>query len=845
MEFKPFLYNTGKNNNKVKYSYIGQFKVENDVNVWDGLGLIYWDGGELFIGNWKDGDKYGFGLHRNEDSVITLSHYDNWDYKGPTVMANKSKKFFFFVEEEGKKDYAFLVSSGEVLEEIKFLPEGGYESVKKFDFICPEFEIDFPTASLQHLTVRKLKKIEGKNKDGNEWESYTPNGELEGICSSTWSDGDVHLGLYEDGRRNGFGCYLTKSYLEFSNFRNGSSQTSFICWPEDDECGIYVTSSFEKGAVNYKFYIDKNATLHYVTYEGKEPKEKEFHLVLPSINGDEIKTRKKRGKKPGSKEEDKKPDLDIAAFFDQFDTTPPKKESKDEEDVEDTPEDVEDTKEEAKPEIDYEEKLAKLIGLDTVKKQIKRIKAFVRKNKEDLNIHMCFKGNPGTGKTEVARLLAGILHKEGVLKTANLLEIDRTGLVGKFIGETGIKTHEAIEQAMGGVLFIDEAYTLAAGGDDSKDFGKEAIATLLKEMEDKRGKFCVILAGYTREMDQMIATNPGFKSRIQFHVDFPNYNRDELKDIAKLMLEKEEYKMSEEALDKTIDIAYSSAKDRDFANARNVRNTLDKLIMIQNERTIEDLEDREIAVEDVNTYMDEIKYVPPVKVDPQKVDFELIKQISENYDDARYRFSKDAMEEAAVYLQMELENGGQAEGSGFIISPEGVIATCAHCVEGCKKITANLNFISHSGKRIKDVYDTVIVGIDHDNDVAVIKLVGLRNTPEYYPLAKRSDKDLLPLTEIAMAGYPYGGKRLPQISFNEGMTQSVNPDHEGHKIVLCDLSGHGGNSGSGVISKSSGRVVGVFSGSLLQPLGSTSGVEEINYYRPIEFVWDILEKNKK
>jgi SpoVK/Ycf46/Vps4 family AAA+-type ATPase len=182
-----------------------------------------------------------------------------------------------------------------------------------------------------------------------------------------------------------------------------------------------------------------------------------------------------------------------------------------------------------------EKKLNKLIGLSSIKESIKKIKAYALANKDsdDLNVHMCFYGNPGSGKTEVARIIAGILHENGILPTKKVVEVDRGGLVGQYVGETPQKTMYKIQEAMGGVLFVDEAYALVPKTGGGFDYGHEAVATLIKAMEDYRGKFCVILAGYRNEMQQMLSSNPGFKSRIQFELDFPNYSREELGQITK------------------------------------------------------------------------------------------------------------------------------------------------------------------------------------------------------------------------------------------------------------------------------------------------------------------------
>ena len=256
-----------------------------------------------------------------------------------------------------------------------------------------------------------------------------------------------------------------------------------------------------------------------------------------------------------------------------------------------------------------EEKLNKLIGLNGIKESIKKIKAYALANKDskDLNIHMCFLGNPGSGKTEVARYIASILYENKILPTNKVIEVDRSGLVSQYFGATAEKTSGVISRAMGGVLFIDEAYALANNPDESRtDYGKEAIDTLVKAMEDYRGKFCVILAGYKNETLQMLSANPGFKSRIQFILDFPNYSREELKSITELMLANRQYTIGDAAMSRILDITDIKRKEPNFANAREIRNILDQVIMCQNMRCA-GTTDNELGIVDVNKYIRDAK----------------------------------------------------------------------------------------------------------------------------------------------------------------------------------------------------------------------------------------------
>ncbi|MCL4425742.1 MAG: stage V sporulation protein K [Firmicutes bacterium] len=239
--------------------------------------------------------------------------------------------------------------------------------------------------------------------------------------------------------------------------------------------------------------------------------------------------------------------------------------------------------------------LDSLIGLTEVKELVKEIQAFVeiqrRRAKENLVseplvLHMIFKGNPGTGKTTVARILGKIFREMGVLQRGHLVEVERADLVGEYIGHTAQKTREQIKRALGGILFIDEAYALARGGE--KDFGKEAIDTLVKSMEDHRDNLILILAGYLQEMETFVRTNPGLRSRFPIHIDFPDYDVQELLEIAELLLKKRQYRFSPEAREVlTASLLQKTAsKESHFGNARLVRNIIEKSLRQQAVRLV-------------------------------------------------------------------------------------------------------------------------------------------------------------------------------------------------------------------------------------------------------------------
>ena len=254
-----------------------------------------------------------------------------------------------------------------------------------------------------------------------------------------------------------------------------------------------------------------------------------------------------------------------------------------------------DAKPEELPKENLEDLLAELngyIGLDTVKEEIDTLVHWIQMQQlrkehdlptSDLSLHMVFSGNPGTGKTTIARFLSKIFHSLGILSKGQLVEVDRGDLVAGYVGQTAIKTKDAIKKAMGGVLFIDEAYALTNRGEN--DYGAEAVDTLLKAMEDHRDDLIVIVAGYIEPMEKFLHSNPGLESRFNRFIDFPDYTLDELMGIFDLRMSKAGYTMDDEAraaLRQKIDIERVDVKG--FGNARGVRNLFETIIARQADR---------------------------------------------------------------------------------------------------------------------------------------------------------------------------------------------------------------------------------------------------------------------
>jgi len=236
-----------------------------------------------------------------------------------------------------------------------------------------------------------------------------------------------------------------------------------------------------------------------------------------------------------------------------------------------------------------------LVGLVPVKSRIREIAALlvidrlrkkVNLTSNSPGLHMSFTGSPGTGKTTVALRMADILYKLGYCRKGHLLTVTRDDLVGQYIGHTAPKTKEVLKKALGGILFIDEAYYLYKP-DNERDYGAEAIEILLQVMENQRDDLVVILAGYKDRMERFYESNPGLSSRIANHVDFPDYSADELLTIGKIMLEEQQYQFTPDAEKAFLDYIEKRKEQPLFANARSVKNALDRARMRQANRNFE------------------------------------------------------------------------------------------------------------------------------------------------------------------------------------------------------------------------------------------------------------------
>lgn len=273
----------------------------------------------------------------------------------------------------------------------------------------------------------------------------------------------------------------------------------------------------------------------------------------------------------------------------------------------------------------YDE-LSEMIGLDSAKKIINKALDFYKARSlfADKGIdngrpamHMVFTGNPGTAKTSVARLFAKILRENEILSEGHLVELGRADLVAKFVGWTANTVKKAFARAKGGVLFIDEAYSLVDDRDGS--FGDEAINTIVQEMENRRDQVVVIFAGYPKKMEKFLDKNPGLRSRIAFHVQFDDYTEDELCDIAKLMAKKQDLRLTDGAISKMHDVFAKAREDEEFGNGRFVRNVLEDARMAQASRLVE-MDFNEVKKKDVHTIIaDDIEMPVAIEKNQERV----------------------------------------------------------------------------------------------------------------------------------------------------------------------------------------------------------------------------------
>ncbi len=475
---------------------------------------------------------------------------------------------------------------------------------------------------------------------------------------------------------------------------------------------------------------------------------------------------------------------------------------------------------------DSEERLNNLIGLELVKKQINRFTKIALKSIAEgrlINLNMMFLGNPGTGKTTVARIIADLFYKNGILPTNNLVEGSRETLVGMHVGETSEKTNAAFQSAMGGVLFIDEAYSLYAP-DVLNDFGKIAAAELIKLIEENRGKICVIFAGYKNEMHNLLNINPGLKSRFQYEINFEDYSKEELEKILDFNLEKRKYEIEPKAKELLIDYVDSLRKTPNFSNAREIRNSVEQALMYQAVRTFENDSNNNLIIEDdILNYLNDFKENKNENIlkSAPMIDLNTLRKYSE----LKLELKKDRQKIIEAVVEIKATFNNDSYSSGFVISPDGYIVTCSHSVKGANRIVVRRRIKDRLGNIVETYHECKIAGYDEFQDVAIIKMDNLDNSKfPYLPLS--FDNELsLPLTPIVVFGYPLGVTTFDNLSCYNGYISSAQKI-EGKECYNFDVVAMPGSSGACVIDTEKMKVIAIVNGAAGQnenliPFGST------------------------
>lgn len=470
--------------------------------------------------------------------------------------------------------------------------------------------------------------------------------------------------------------------------------------------------------------------------------------------------------------------------------------------------------------------LNNLIGLKELKTHVNNLRNLVRLDQVQRergrpvaprSLHMVFTGNPGTGKTTVAKLMGKIFRALGLLRKGHTVMCTKADVVGEYVGHTPRLVDNKIKEALDGVLFIDEAYSLLGGG----DFGEEALNQFTARMDELRDRLLIIVAGYPEEMRRFLDSNPGLSSRFALHFRFPDFTSEQLGEILKRMAEKNGYQLSGGALERAI--AYLEAKresdPRSFGNARDARNLFEEMernLASRLSERLEQVEDFVFEPEDVP----EFPKAPSVRVQPSYKEFDLIPLLpAEN--GAK---SLDEARQAVVYLEVETSNGEEVSGTGFIVTPSGHILTTYHVVQDATHIRAYFE------TKPEHFIEAQILGWDMYADLAVLQL----SEEGVYPYAILAGRGYSPDLgeEIGVLGYPLGDEFGREITFTRGTVNSLKRVKE-LELVQVDAVATYGSSGAPVFRLNDWRVIGIIQGGFGQEVapGITFAVSIQEVYR--------------
>jgi|GEM_PF-2784938 len=451
--------------------------------------------------------------------------------------------------------------------------------------------------------------------------------------------------------------------------------------------------------------------------------------------------------------------------------------------------------------------------------------------KEAVNLHISLVGNPGTGKSTVAKLMGEVFHELGLLPTGHVVKVTRDDLVAGYIGQTAMKTKERINEAIGGVLFIDEAYTLARGGEN--DYGQEAIDTILEAMTDRIGEFSVIVAGYPDEIDMLLKKNPGFKSRFSERITIEDYTAKELTDIFTNDAKKNGFQIDGElaaVLEEFMQRYYDGTPKGhggEWANARTVINLSRKM-----RDSCRASGGTELGIEHVphglKKHLESEASKPTLSATISERQLDLPRADIFKADD---EINIPKMEQAVLFIENMTADGSVFYGTGFLITPNGHFITCNHVIENAMEIKARVRTANNDISEDK-TYKCELMSASKDLDIALLKLDG--SGLPYLTIEGNNLYKYEKGENVCMSGYPFGKRTAQDCSYFAGKIASTIMDQHEYDCINIDMSGKSGNSGSAVLDMKTGNVIGVFRGSITEGEGL---VEEINYMRPIKYFW--------
>ena len=497
------------------------------------------------------------------------------------------------------------------------------------------------------------------------------------------------------------------------------------------------------------------------------------------------------------------------------------------------------------------EEIQQLIGFDEVKQELKDLLSLGKMGTnpdmedllEDMNLHWVLRGNPGTGKTTVAELIGKVYKEIGLLSRGHTVKVTRADLVAEYVGQTAVKTKQCIERAMGGVLFIDEAYTLKRAGSSGGDFGQEAIDTLLEQMSDRNGEFAVIVAGYPREMEVFLQSNPGLASRFEKNFLLKDYTAEELCQIFLQKCRKWKFVLAED-LQEVLEPLFAhmiDARLKSWANGREAEN-LEKRMRKLWARAPELRDGQRVYAlrhlpEQYRVYLSdeeeaEESAVPSSK--QAKASFTLSASklaVPEGEGNWEERYLDQVA--SVVYIRAKNDHS-VSSGSGSILTKDGHILTCHHVIEGSTDILVRLKV--DNGQRT--LWNPAqVVWADRELDAALLKMEnGDYPTLPLRPLSQPTQTG----ESIYHWGYPFGGKLSDDLnelqpSLFQGYISSTQIKN-GLERINTNMEAKKGCSGGPVFSKKDGAIIGILCGS--QTSGDEHFLEEINYVLPVKYIWE-------